>query len=260
MAIARDKRGQRYSAMTAFARLKNRSRPFLSVWSMIILCVCLAIIVSQPCSAQNTLRIFETRDVDGYDPFTLNNVESFRLMGLIFAPMVELNAERQMENRLATEVIQDGRLWTIHLSPDGFFAKGDLFSSGTPEYRSVTAQDVERSYKVFTNPKSEIRNPAFSSLLKNYVSSVKAIDQQTVQVQFRKDVEPYAAAITFPIAPKKDLRNTWINRKTDPTTGRQNDFNRFKTKSAACISTMPPLGQDFIVSQFSFSQIVNQGV
>jgi peptide/nickel transport system substrate-binding protein len=180
-----------------------------------------------PSRAQNTLRIFETRDVDGYDPFTLNGVESFRLMGLIFAPIVEQNAKRQVENRLADTIIKDGRIWTIRLRQDAHFAKGDLFTQGNPAYHRVTAADVERTYHTFINPKTDIRNPAFAGYLKTYISDLQAIDDNTLRVRFKSNVSPNGAALMFPIAPKRGLKNRWLTRERIPATGQVDEFVRY---------------------------------
>jgi peptide/nickel transport system substrate-binding protein len=192
-----------------------------------LLSVLLILCMALPSAAQNTLRIFETRDVDGYDPFTLNGVESFRLMGLIFAPMVELNAKREVENRLADTIIQDGRVWTIRLKSGVSFAEGDLFTHGNPKYREVTAADVERTYQTFINPKTEIQNPTFSGLLKRYVDDIQVVNDTTLRVRFKSDVKPNAAALIFPIAPKRELPKAYITRDPDPSTGEPVDFIRY---------------------------------
>jgi ABC-type transport system substrate-binding protein len=197
------------------------------MWFAVALTVLLVFAGALPSSAQNTLRIFETRDVDGYDPFTLNGVESFRLMGLIFAPLVELNAKREVENRLADTIIQDGRVWTIRLRSGVSFAEGDLFTQGKPAYRAVTAADVERTYRTFINPKTEIQNPTFSGLLTRYIDDIQVVNDTTLRVRFKSDVKPNAAALIFPIAPKRELPKSYITREPVAATGEPVDFIRY---------------------------------
>lgn len=175
------------------------------------------------CQAQSAIEIVETRFPDGLDPFTFRGLESYRLLNLYAAPMVEISSKRTAEKRLADTVISGERDWTIRLLPNQFFADGHLCPQADPAYAPVGARDVEASYRAFIDPRTQIGDPEIRDLLIERVADLKALDDRTVRVQFRPGIKdlPRYAALEFPVMPAKVLGSGYVTRQKDPAVGTQ---------------------------------------
>jgi peptide/nickel transport system substrate-binding protein len=166
------------------------------------------------CLAQNQIEIFETRAVTGYDPFTFRGLESYRLLSLYSAPLIELDASGEPENRLAASIDQGDRVWTIHLRPNLYFADGHLFPQADVSYEPLTARDVEATYRAFIDSRNEVGDPAFRENLKYGIEDLKAVDDRTVAVQFKREYKTgfRNRVLEFPIMPAKLLTAGFATR------------------------------------------------
>ncbi len=119
---------------------------------------------------------------DTFNPYTAKTEITRKLCGLVFEPLIKLDNEFNVVNRLAKEIENEENIWKVKLID----AK---FSDGT----SVTADDVIYSYNLAINSKT-----TYASTLSS-VESVVAENSKTVVFTLKRIDNYFSNLLSFPI-------------------------------------------------------------
>ena len=129
---------------------------------------------------------------DSFNPYTAKTEITRQLAGLVFEPLIKLDNEFNLVNRLAKEIENEENIWKVKLID----AK---FSDGT----KVTADDVIYSYNLAINSAT-----THASTLSS-VESVAKEDSKTVVFTLKRIDNYFSNLLSFPII--KANSDTLIN-------------------------------------------------
>ncbi len=119
---------------------------------------------------------------DTFNPYTAKTEINRQLCGLIYEPLIKLDNEFNMIYRLAKEITNEEKLWTVKLIDT-------VFSDGTP----LTAQDVVYSYNV-----AKASATTHASALYEVVAATAA-DSKTVVFELNRIDSYFENLLSFPI-------------------------------------------------------------
>ncbi len=119
---------------------------------------------------------------DSFNPYTARTEITRELASLVFEPLIKLDNEFNVINRLAEEIESEGNVWKVKLID----AK---FSDGT----TVTADDIIYSYNLAINSKT-----THASTLSS-VKSVVAENSKTVVFTLKRIDNYFSNLLSFPI-------------------------------------------------------------
>ncbi len=119
---------------------------------------------------------------DTFNPYTAKTEINRQLCGLIYEPLIKLDNEFNMIYRLAKEITNEEKLWTVKLIDT-------VFSDGT----ALTAQDVVYSYNI-----AKASATTHASALYEVVTAT-ATDTKTVVFELNQIDNYFANLLSFPI-------------------------------------------------------------
>ena len=119
---------------------------------------------------------------DTFNPYTAKTEINRQLCGLIFEPLIKLDNEFNIVYRLAKEITNEEKIWTVKLIDT-------VFSDGSP----LTAQDVVYSYNI-----AKASATTHASALYEVVN-VTAIDSKTVAFELSRIDNYFENLLSFPI-------------------------------------------------------------
>ncbi|MBQ8203072.1 MAG: ABC transporter substrate-binding protein [Clostridia bacterium] len=139
---------------------------------------------------------------DTFNPYTAKTEINRQLCGLVFEPLIKLDNEFNITYRLAKEITNEDKVWTVRLIDT-------VFSDGTP----LTAQDVVYSYDL-----ARASATTYASALYE-VATVTATDSKTVVFELNRVDNYFENLLSFPIIKAKSDTVTDSDGVTAPPIG-----------------------------------------
>jgi len=173
-------------------------------YSVVLYCaLVLLFLLSTQVFATGRLRYSETDSPGTLNPVLSRDMVSVRAIELLFDGLFTYNTELVPVPELADkyEKSEDGLTYTIHIKPNAKWHDG----------KPVTADDVVFTYEVTLNPKTLTTSRSQFEVFK----SIKAIDQKTVEIVFKKNIRNPLQRFIFKLLPRHAFKDDYIGQN-DP--------------------------------------------